>query len=49
MRGSFRTGSARHGPDLGLRYAVVAMAGLFFVGLVLIALAPEMRGQNLPE
>lgn len=32
-----------------LRVAVVAMASLFLVGLVLLAFAPETRGQELPE
>jgi predicted MFS family arabinose efflux permease len=34
---------------LGLRHAVVAVSSLFLVGLVLLAFAPETRGQNLPE
>jgi MFS family permease len=50
VRGHIRaTLGAHYGPDLGLRYAVVAMAGLFLVGLVLLAFAPETRGQKLPE
>ncbi len=50
VRGSVRTWLGQHyGPDLGLRYAVVAMASLFFVGLLLLCFAPETRGQNLPE
>ncbi|HID24102.1 MAG TPA: MFS transporter [Planctomycetaceae bacterium] len=34
---------------LGLRYAVTAMASLFFVGLVLLYFAPETKDQDLPE
>ena len=50
VRGSVRTWlGEQYGPDLGFRYAVVAMAGLFFVGLVLLCFAPETRGQQLPE
>jgi MFS family permease len=37
------------GARLGLRHAVVGVAGLFLAGLVLLAFAPETRGQNLPE
>jgi hypothetical protein len=37
------------GAQLGLRHGVVAMSGLFLVGLILLAYAPETRGQNLPE
>lgn len=39
----------RYPEGLALRYAVVAVSGLFLVGLVLLAFAPETRGQNLPE
>jgi hypothetical protein len=50
VRGSVRTWlGQQYGADLGLRYAVVAMASLFFLGLVLLVFAPETRGQNLPE
>ncbi|NOX57068.1 MAG: MFS transporter [Planctomycetes bacterium] len=34
---------------LGLRYAVTAMASLFFVGLILLYFAPETKDQELPE
>jgi MFS family permease len=37
------------GAALGLRRAVVCMAGLFAVGLVLLAFAPETKGEPLPE
>jgi MFS family permease len=37
------------GAQLGLRNAVLAMSGLFLVGLVLLAFAPETRGSELPE
>ena len=37
------------GASLGLRYAVVAMASLFLVGLGLLLVAPETRGEALPE
>lgn len=37
------------GATLGLRYAVVVMSSLFLVGLALLALAPETRGEPLPE
>src|SRR5262249_34058009 len=37
----------RLGAALGLRYAVVAMAVLFLVGLALLAFAPETRGREL--
>lgn len=37
------------GASLGLRLAVVAMASLFVVGLGLLFLAPETRGEPLPE
>ncbi|MBX6312884.1 MAG: MFS transporter, partial [Isosphaeraceae bacterium] len=37
------------GATLGLRQAVVAIAALFFVGLALLAFAPETRGEPLPE
>jgi predicted MFS family arabinose efflux permease len=50
VRGSFRTWlGQQYGPNLGLRYAVVAMASLFLVGLVLLCFAPETRGQKLPD
>jgi MFS family permease len=50
VRGSVRTWlGQQYGADLGLRYAVVAMASLFFLGLVLLVFAPETRGQDLPE
>ncbi len=37
------------GARLGLRLAVCAMAGLFFVGIFLLNMAPETRGEPLPE
>jgi MFS family permease len=37
------------GSRLGLRTAVVLMAGLFVVGLGLLTIAPETRGQRLPD
>jgi MFS family permease len=37
------------GSAIGLRWAVVAMSGLFWVGLVILHFAPETRGQELPE
>ena len=37
------------GAVLGLRHAVVAMSGLFLVGLVILIFAPETQGQELPE
>jgi hypothetical protein len=37
------------GSQFALRHAVVAMSGLFVVGLALLAFAPETRGQQLPE
>jgi MFS family permease len=37
------------GASLGLRHAVVAVSGLFLVGLVVLLFLPETRGQNLPE
>jgi MFS family permease len=37
------------GSALGLRWAVVALSGLFLVGLVILYFAPETRGQELPE
>jgi predicted MFS family arabinose efflux permease len=37
------------GATLGLRWAVVAISGLFWAGLLLLAFAPETRGQKLPE
>ena len=39
----------RLGSALGLRHAVVAMSGLFLVGLVILIFAPETQGQELPE
>jgi MFS family permease len=39
----------RLGSALGLRHAVVAMSGLFLVGLVILIFAPETHGQELPE
>lgn len=35
--------------QLGFHQAVVAMTGVFVIGLVLIAFAPETNGQSLPE
>ena len=37
------------GSALGLRWAVVALSGLFWVGLVILIFAPETRGRDLPE
>ena len=37
------------GSALGLRWAVVALSGLFWVGLVILVFAPETRGRELPE
>jgi MFS family permease len=37
------------GSWLGMRTAVVAMSGLFLVGLLLVGLAPETRGRDLVE
>ena len=37
------------GARFDFRWAVVAMAALFLVGLALLTIAPETRGQELPE
>jgi predicted MFS family arabinose efflux permease len=37
------------GAELGLRWAAVALSGLFLVGLVLLAFAPETRDQPLED
>jgi MFS family permease len=37
------------GSALGLRWAVVAMSGLFWVGLLILLFAPETKGPELPE
>jgi predicted MFS family arabinose efflux permease len=37
------------GERFDLRSAVVIMSGLFFLGLALLAVAPETRGQALPD
>jgi MFS family permease len=37
------------GTRFDFRWAVVAMTGLFVIGLALLAIAPETRGQALPE
>jgi len=37
------------GSALGLRGAVVAMSGLFWIGLIILIFAPETRGSDLPE
>jgi MFS family permease len=37
------------GSALGLRGAVVALSGLFWVGLLILIFAPETKGQELPE
>jgi hypothetical protein len=37
------------GARFDFRWAVVAMSVLFLVGLALLAIAPETRGQKLPE
>jgi MFS family permease len=40
---------ARLGARYEFRTGVVAMAGLFLVGLLVLAFAPETRGRDLPE
>ncbi len=37
------------GSALGLRWAVVVLSGLFWVGLLLLLFIPETRGRKLPE
>ncbi len=37
------------GAAIGLRWAVVAMSGLFWVGLAILWFAPETRGKELPD
>jgi hypothetical protein len=37
------------GSAIGLRWAVVAMSSLFWVGLLILRFAPETRGQELPD
>jgi MFS family permease len=37
------------GAAIGLRWAAVALSGLFWIGLVLLLFAPETRGRELPE
>ena len=37
------------GAAIGLRWAVVAMSGLFWIGLLILLFAPETRGQELPD
>ena len=37
------------GATLGLRWAVVAISGLFWAGLLILVFAPETRGRELPE
>jgi MFS family permease len=37
------------GSALGLRWAVVALSGLFWVGLLILLFIPETRGAELPE
>jgi MFS family permease len=37
------------GASLGLRGAVVAMSGLFWIGMLLLLFSPETRGSELPE
>lgn len=37
------------GARIGLRWAVVALSGLFWIGLLLIWVAPETKGRDLPE
>ena len=37
------------GSALGLRWAVVAMSGLFWIGLLVLVFAPETAGRELPE
>jgi MFS family permease len=37
------------GASLGLRWAVVVMSALFWIGLIMLIFAPETRGRDLPE
>jgi MFS family permease len=37
------------GTAIGLRWAVVAMSGLFWVGLIILWFAPETQGRELPD
>ncbi|MGP0064890.1 MAG: MFS transporter [Isosphaeraceae bacterium] len=37
------------GEILGMRWAVVAISSLFWIGLVILIFAPETRGRELPE
>lgn len=37
------------GERVGLRWAVVAMSGLFWIGLVLLYFAPETKDRDLPD
>jgi hypothetical protein len=37
------------GSAMGLRWAVVALSGLFWVGLLILIVAPETRGRELPD
>jgi MFS family permease len=37
------------GASLGLRWAVVVISGLFWIGLVILRFAPETQGTDLPE
>lgn len=37
------------GERIGLRWAVVALSGLFWIGLLLLIVAPETKGRDLPE
>jgi MFS family permease len=37
------------GSALGLRWAVVVLSGLFWIGLLILVFAPETRGCELPE
>ncbi len=37
------------GASVGLRWAVVAMSGFFWVGLIILRFAPETKGRDLPD
>jgi MFS family permease len=37
------------GSMLGLRWAVVAISSVFWIGLIILVFAPETQGQELPE
>jgi hypothetical protein len=42
-------GSVFAGNENALRYAGVAMCGIFLIGLLALPFAPETKGQPLPE